>query len=292
MTDKEGLILLNKPAGLTSHDCVAVIRKMLPRKTKVGHGGTLDPFSTGLLVILVGRATRLASLFQGMDKNYEGAMRLGVGTDSHDCDGEIVAEGPVPDLSEEQIQEASKSFLGIQDQTAPIFSAKRVGRKRAYQMARQGEAVELAPVKVHIKAFDIHLEANDTMRFAMHCSSGTYVRAVARDLGVKLGTPTHCTELKRTGVGFFTLKNASFLEDPFLSQGFIPFDQIDLGFGMLRCVGRDCFMVQNGQKITAPPSLWGEKRMVKVVDAKGHFLALGKMDGTAVQPHVVFPPPT
>jgi len=285
----DGLILLDKPSGKTSHDCVAEVRKLCPRKFKVGHGGTLDPFCTGLLILLLGKATRLAPYLQGMSKAYEGVMRLGEGTDTFDRDGKVVAQGPLPSLTHDQWMEAASAFVGPGLQRPPAFSAKRIGRVRAYELARQGVEPDLEPVSVNIFRFDVSLLSERDLQFTLRCSSGTYVRAVARDLGEKVHSPCHCYQLCRTEVGPFSVHDANRLEDPFAGPGFIPFDAVDLGFPVYRANARDEKLILFGQKIVAPPSLKGCDGFLKIVGPAGRFLAVGRMEARQIQPAVVFP---
>lgn len=285
----DGLVLLDKPPGMTSHDCVAELRKRLPRKYKVGHGGTLDPFCTGLLILLLGKATRLAAFLQGMDKAYEGILRFGQGTDTFDRDGKVTAEGPAPQLSAEQWRQVAGGFVGAALQVPPAYSAKRVGRQRAYELARQGLEPQLEPVKVVILKFDVAAVDGHDVRFSLKCSSGTYVRAIARDVGLKLGSPCHCYQLCRTEVGPFSVNDANGLEDPFAPRGFIPLDAVDLGFPVLRVNVRDEQLILHGHKVAAPPGLRNHAGHVKVIGPAGRYLAVGRMELRQVQPVVVFP---
>ncbi len=286
---RDGLVLLDKPSGLTSHDCVARVRKLFPKKFKVGHGGTLDPFCTGLLILLLGKATRLATLFQGMDKAYEGVIRLGESTDTFDRDGKVVATGTPPPLTPEQWQERANAFVGPQDQLPPAYSAKRVGHIRAYDLARKGLEVSLEPVRVIISQFQVSPVGERDLHFRLRCSSGTYVRALARDLGERVGCPAHCYQLCRTEVGPFTVHQTNPLEDPLAPKGFIPFDDIDTGLPVLRVDHREERLVLFGQKVPAPVTLQGYGGPVKVVGPSGRFIALGKVEARQVQPGVVFP---
>ncbi len=286
---ESGLILLDKPTGLTSHDCVTEIRKLCPKWMKVGHGGTLDPFSTGLLIILVGKATRLASFFQGMDKVYEGIFKFGVSTDTFDVDGNISVEGALPDFQNINLEEIANSFIGHMQQIPPSFSAKRIGKKRAYDLARQGKAVSLEPVNITIYSFSLEYIAEDRLKFWLKCSSGTYVRAIARDLGEKLNSPCHCLALVRKSVGKFDLLNSNTLDDPFNQKGFIPFDKIDLSISIARVDYREEKLILNGQDITASREIQENSGWVKFVNPKEKFIGLGKIDGRIIHPSIVFP---
>ncbi len=286
---REGLVLLDKPSGMTSHDCVDALRALLPRKFKVGHGGTLDPFCTGLLILLLGKATRLAGLFQRMDKTYEGVFRFGTATDSFDRDGRVTATGAPPELDAAGWQAAANRFVGPSQQVPPAFSAKRVGSRRAYELAREGEAVELPPVPVEIFAFSVAPVSAADVHFRLRCSSGTYVRAVARDLGLALGSPAHCYQLCRTAVGPFSVQDANPLSAPFAAKGFVAFDAIDAGLPVQRVTHREERLLLNGQNIPAPPGLIAQGQRVKVVGPSERFVALGRVEGRQIHPETVFP---
>jgi tRNA pseudouridine55 synthase len=286
----DGLILLDKPSGITSHDCVASVRKGCPRKTKVGHSGTLDPFCTGLLILMVGRGTRLAPLLQGMDKTYEGILRFGEGTDTCDRDGQVVATGPVPELGAEGWQGIANRFVGPLDQIPPDFSAKRVGGQRAYDLARQGVAVGLSAKRVEVYLFEVAPVSGRDLRFRLGCSSGTYIRAIARDMGTEVGCPAHCLELRRTIVGPYRIGDANSLDAPFHPEGFIPFDAVELGIPVHRANPREERLLLNGQPIPAPASIPGAGALVKVMGPSGRFLALARSDGRQLQPTTVFHP--
>ena len=286
---RDGMILLDKPAGLTSHDCVAEVRKLCPRKFKVGHGGTLDPFCTGLLILLTGKCTRLASYFQGMDKAYEGVMRFGESTDTFDRDGKVTATGEPPDLASEDIQALANRFVGQSMQTPPAFSAKRIGHVRAYELARRGETPELAPVPITVYEFAVSPVNERDIHFRLKCSSGTYVRALARDIGEAAGCPAHCYQLCRTEVGPFTVHSANRLDAAFDERGFIPFDQVNPGFPVHQANHREEKLLMFGQKIPAPRALVGHETPVKILAPSGRFIALARLDGRQLQPAVVFP---
>lgn len=288
-TGRDGLVLLDKPSGMTSHDCVDALRKLLPRRFKVGHGGTLDPFCTGLLMLLLGKATRLAPLFQKMDKSYEGVFRFGTATDSFDRDGKVTATGPSPALDPDGWNAAASRFVGPQEQLPPAFSAKRVGNRRAYELAREGAEFELKRVPVEIYSLEVDPVTETDVHFRMRCSSGTYVRALARDMGEALGSPAHCFQLCRTAVGPFSVQQCNPLDDPFATQGFIPFDAIDAGLAVHRASPREERLLLNGQDIPAPPPLYGQGRAVKVLSPEGRFLAVGRVAGRQIHPEVVFP---
>ncbi len=203
----EGLLFVDKPAGLTSHDVVDRVRRIYHIK-KVGHAGTLDPMATGLLIILVGRATKASNFLMSQPKTYEGTFRLGQVTDSQDADGEVIEEKEVPPVTEEEMKDLFRSFLGDQYQTPPMFSAKKIKGVPLYKMARKGQEVEREPRFVHIKSFDLLGMDLPEVSFRIDVSKGTYVRTVAHDLGQKLGCGAFLTSLRRTAINDMPIERA------------------------------------------------------------------------------------
>lgn len=203
----DGLLLIDKPAGWTSHDVVARVRR-LTGQPRAGHTGTLDPFATGLLVICLGRATRLAEYLTAHEKGYVGEIVLGVETDTGDCEGEVVARGEIPALDEDALGRVSARFTGRISQVPPAYSAVKVAGQRAYDLARRGENVELAARDVDI--FDLRLEraGTDRLRIAVRCGPGTYIRSLARDIGRELGCGAHLAMLRRTSSGRLRVEDA------------------------------------------------------------------------------------
>ena len=194
-------MLVDKPAGPTAHDAVALVRRALGAP-RAGHSGTLDPFATGLLVVLTGRATRLARFLVDLRKTYTGKMRLGVVTDTGDATGEMVSRDEGwRDLPDDRIDSALRSLTGPIMQVPPVYSAKKVAGQRAYRLARRGEAVELEPREVCVFRFEMLRRIEDTVEFDCEVSSGTYIRALARDVGSALGCGAHLEELRRVSVG-------------------------------------------------------------------------------------------
>jgi tRNA pseudouridine55 synthase len=200
----EGVLLVDKPTGMTSHDVVYRLRRKLQIQ-RVGHAGTLDPMATGLLIMLVGKATKISQYLISLDKVYEGEITLGVTTNSQDAEGEVMETRPVPPLSEEQLRASMATFLGDQYQQPPMFSAVKIGGVPLYKMARKGEEVEREPRFIRIAAFDLLSFNSPKLTFRLACTKGTYVRTVAKDLGDKLGCGAHLSALRRTGSGKFTL---------------------------------------------------------------------------------------
>lgn len=208
----EGVLLIDKPSGLTSHDVVARVRRKLQMR-QIGHAGTLDPMATGLLVILVGKATKLSERLMKSSKIYSGKIHLGVVTDSQDAEGEVLLKQEVKDFSSEEIEAVAKSFLGDQYQTPPMFSAKKVNGTPLYKMARKGQVIEREPQFIHISRLEIFNISLPEIKFEVDCSKGTYVRTIAHDFGDRLGCGAHLSELRRLKSGDLSLENAITLDD-------------------------------------------------------------------------------
>jgi tRNA pseudouridine55 synthase len=206
-----GVLVLDKPAGLTSHDVVARVRKILGTR-QVGHFGTLDPFATGVLPVSVGKATRFAQFYLKSRKAYEGRIRFGFSTDTYDATGKPSSDAAAVTLDSRALEKLFPDFTGRLMQTPPPYSAKRVGGVRAYKLARQQKPVNLAPVEVEIYALELLGVEGDQVRFAVECSGGTYVRSLAHDLGQKLGSGGHLAGLRRTAVAEFKESRAVSLE--------------------------------------------------------------------------------
>ncbi len=203
-----GLLLVDKPEGPSSHDVVSVARKLIGVR-RVGHTGTLDPFASGLLVLCVGWVTRLAEYLSALPKTYRGVIRLGVSTDTDDCTGSVThTNADWRELDRQKVQAALEEQLGVIEQVPPAYSAKKVSGRRAYAVARQGSAPRLAARKVTIRRATIRDFAPPDVSIELDCSSGTYVRAVARDLGTSLAVGAHLAALRRLRVGPFGVEDA------------------------------------------------------------------------------------
>lgn len=220
MNDLSGVLVVDKPAGLTSHDVVARVRKILHIR-QAGHFGTLDPFATGVLPLALGKATRFAQFYLKSRKSYEGTIRFGFATDTYDATGQPAAEPVEARPDRTSLEEAMREFTGRIRQIPPSFSAKRVGGVRAYELARQRKDVRLEAVEVEIYALEL-LEfqaGGNEARFAVECSGGTYVRSLAHDLGTRLRCPAHLAALRRTAVAEFSVARAITLEQLEQSDG-------------------------------------------------------------------------
>ncbi len=198
----DGAILIDKPPGPTSHDVVDAIRRRFGIR-KVGHCGTLDPNATGLLVIVLGRGTKLSEKLMGDDKVYEGTIQFGIATNSYDADGEVTETRPVPALNLDQLNEAAAAFIGDLMQTPPMVSAIKKGGVPLYKLARKGIEIEREPRLVHVYNFRFNEYREPTGQFRIACTKGTYVRSIAHELGQKIGCGAHLATLRRTASGKF-----------------------------------------------------------------------------------------
>jgi tRNA pseudouridine55 synthase len=261
-----GVLLRAKPAGVTSHDVVAEVRRSLPRGTKVGHAGTLDPFATGLLLVLVGRATRAQRFLMGLPKTYRAVARLGWVSDTGDRDGSLVETGRVP---------VRLSIpVGEQLQRPPAYSAVKLGGRRAYELARAGETVETTARPVTVYRAELLWHEGDRAAFEIECSAGTYVRTLIADLG-----DAYCDELERTAIGPFLLEEA----DP---ERVVPIGEA-LGFLPERALDEaEAEAVRHGRRVAARDDAGGEVRLVH----GGELLAIAEPRGEELQPVVVFAP--
>src|SRR6478752_258870 len=211
-TALDGAILIDKPSGPTSHDVVDAIRRQFKIK-KVGHCGTLDPNATGLLIIVLGRGTKLSERLMSDDKVYEGTIKFGEATDSYDADGELVSSLPVPPSSLEELNEAGAQFVGDQMQTPPMVSAVKKGGVPLYKLARKGIEVEREARLIHIYNFRFTKYEEPLGQFRLACTKGTYVRSIAHELGQKLGCGAHLSTLRRVKSGKFDVADATQFEE-------------------------------------------------------------------------------
>lgn len=208
----DGVLVVDKPSGPTSHDMVDRLRKILGIR-KIGHGGTLDPLATGVLIMLIGRGTKLSNYFLGSDKVYEGTITLGVATDSHDAAGEIVSESDPSGISEEALRSCMAQMVGDQMQVPPQVSAVKIKGVPMYKRARKGEVLEIKPRLVHLYEFSLLSFDPPHAEFRMRCTKGTYVRRCADDVGVALGCGAHLSRLRRTQSGEFSLDDVVKMSD-------------------------------------------------------------------------------
>jgi len=258
--DPEGVLLVDKKSGITSHDVVERFRRHTKVK-KAGHTGTLDPLATGLLVLCVGKATRLQAYLMGMEKTYEGTIQFGWATDSYDAEG--TPQGPEREVSVESVDFAPllERFRGEIEQMPPAFSAKKIQGVRAYEMARKGEEVVLTPKRVTVYEFEITSVTGSTAQFRVRSSAGTYMRSLAHDLGQAVGIPAHLKDLRRTAVGNFKVEDAigfdkmseSKAEDVLKPPHFQTLDAIDLPLEKLRIDWAQQGKLMRGQSVIMTP---------------------------------------
>jgi tRNA pseudouridine55 synthase len=295
LTAPSGLVIVDKPPGRTSHDVVARIRRLAGTR-RVGHAGTLDPMATGVLVIGVEKATRLLGHLALTEKEYTATIRLGQATDSDDADGEIIAETSAAGVTREDIEAAAAALTGEIEQVPPGFSAIKVGGQRAYRLARQGAAPELAARTVTVSSFTVGDVRRDgdlvDADVAVTCSSGTYIRALARDLGAALGVGGHLTVLRRTRVGPYGIGQARTLEQLADSFDLTPLDEAaGLAFRPLHLNEDDARVVAHGGRLPAA-ALSGVPGAgpVAAFAPDGSLIALLAEEGGQARPLAVFVP--
>ncbi|MBN2379026.1 tRNA pseudouridine(55) synthase TruB [candidate division WOR-3 bacterium] len=224
-----GGLLINKPVGISSFDVIRRLRELLPRSTKMGHSGTLDPAAHGLLLILVGQATRIQHLLKDLDKEYIAHVRLGVATDTLDSEGEVVEEVDVPDLDEEKIREALSSLTGTRMQRPPQYSAVKVRGRRAFELAREGREFELREREVKVYELELLSWERPIVKIRAGVSRGTYIRSLAAEIGSALSLPASLSSLVRTRVGRFRLENSSLLDNltvDAINRAMIPIEEL------------------------------------------------------------------
>lgn len=291
MTSRNGLLLVDKASGMTSHDVVAKLRRLLGERS-IGHAGTLDPMATGLLVMGVGRATRLLRFAQAETKRYTGAVRFGIATDSLDADGAVVAEAPVPELNAELVAAAAAALTGDILQVPPMVSAIKQGGRKLYELAREGQEVERAPRPVTISSFVLTPSDDPAVwTFDVSCSVGTYIRVLAADLAERLGTLGHLVALRREASGTHDVRDAHRLEDiaAMVERGEDPlepplrfvstFERVHLDAAGVLAVGQ-------GKRL----AYQGTSDIAAAVDEDGELVAVLVRRKDAWQPDVVLRP--
>jgi tRNA pseudouridine55 synthase len=283
-------VLVDKPAAMTSHDVVQRVRRVLGTRA-AGHTGTLDPFATGLLVVLVGRATRLARFVEGQPKTYLATARLGIRTDTDDLTGRIIETSEVGMVAPSHIKESLTGFLGTQLQRPPQYSAKHVGGERSYQKARRGEAVELADVSVTVDRVELVEFRTPLVTFRVVVSAGTYVRAIARDLGERLGVGAHLTSLRREAIGSLRVDDAVPI-DRLSSEALVPTRAVlpDLPTVELDALGRAA--VVHGRAVADSGTAGQRDSGAAVALVKdGELVAVARADNGWLYPSVVLGTP-
>jgi tRNA pseudouridine55 synthase len=295
----DGLILVDKPQDITSHDVVARLRKILSLP-KIGHFGTLDPLATGLLIAAVGKATKFFRFFSKLDKVYQGRIRLGFSTDSYDRSGVPLTEESLTYPHDEDVRRAMRTFEGEIDQTAPPFSAKKYRGKPLYTFARRKNIVKLPAFRVQVHSFLLQNYLPPYLDFEVKCSSGTYIRTLAHDLGRQLGCGAHLAELVRTEIGEFQVKDSFALEEikDLAERGRVreflrPLETLLLAFPKIELTQDGLMLVQNGRPVFpehmvqpdsqdvffSPPS--GQKEAVfRLFSPEGQLVGLAKRRDT------------
>ncbi len=301
---KDGLLLIDKQSGCTSHDVVQKARRILKEK-RIGHCGTLDPDATGLLLLTVGTATRLTRFLIRAPKVYTGTIRFGAATDTYDATGQVTSEGSTEGLTLPAVISAMERFVGTFEQTTPPYSAKKVGGVKLYELARRGEEVPVETKEVTVFEFRPTGELVDgSIDFRLACTSGTYARSLAHDLGQALGCGAHLSALRREKIGSFEVGSALTLPaladrlaagDAALAGGWVPFDQIPLPFGAVVADSQQEQRIRHGQTVLVRELAGDEGDWVELRNRRQQLVAVGTIIeriGSAgagiVQPKVVF----
>jgi len=287
-----GVLVIDKPAGLTSHDVVSRVRRLLKERA-VGHLGTLDPMATGVLPLVVGRMTRLAQFYNDAEKSYEGEIRFGFATDTYDAEGEPAGPPQPVDFSLEQVRELAGRFRGSIRQTPPPFSAKKIQGVPAYKLARRKQEVNLEPVTVEIKEFEILDLAGDIARFRARVASGTYMRSVAHEMGRELGCGAHLGSLRRTALGEFDQESACTLEalQAAAEQGeaeklMVHPRRLLPAFPSVTASEEHASRIRHGQAVNLPEL--SRAKLVKVFFGQEELIAIAtRVAGTLFHPKVV-----
>jgi tRNA pseudouridine55 synthase len=277
-----GILVLDKTAGVTSFDAVALVRRRLGLK-RVGHAGTLDPEATGVLPILLGEATKLMPYLADQDKEYVATLRLGVTTDTGDLSGRVTATAPVPALGRDEVEAACRPFVGRIKQVPPMYSAVHHGGRRLYELAREGQEVVREPREVVIHTIEVEEVAGDSVRLRVVCGKGTYVRVLAADVGATLGCGAAVARLVRTRVGPFRVADA--LPWPALAEGpstevwarVLAADAALAGWPAVRLDARAAAQLEHGQMVSVAPPGAAAGTLVRVHAADGRLLGVGEV---------------
>lgn len=280
------LILIDKPGGLTSHDVVERVRRStgIPR---IGHSGTLDPMATGLLLLCAGGAARLQGFFTLMDKSYEGTIRLGRATTTYDREGASLGEErDASGIGAEAIELSAAAFRGEFEQAPPPYSAKKVGGRKFYEMARKGEAIPIVPKKVRVTELRLSAPAGGRIEFSISCSSGTYIRSIASELGEKLGCGAHLETLRRTRIGEFRAEDAVTLErfealspaERVAAPHAMPLSKVPFPFPRVQLASLEAWKIRRGQAVPARGLNARDGDWVTLVGPADDMLALGQVN--------------
>jgi tRNA pseudouridine55 synthase len=276
----DGLVLVDKPGGMTSHDVVDVARRRLGTR-KVGHAGTLDPMATGLLLVGVGRATRLLRFFGDLPKTYEGVARFGVETDTLDADGEVVRSADAR-VSRAEVERAFAVRLGTSLQRPPAYSAVKVGGRKLYEAARAGETLEATPREIRVDAFELSRFEPPDAAFRVACSGGTYIRALLADVGTDLGVGAHLIALRRTAIGPYRVERAV---EPEAIDRPEPIEAAVAHLARIALSDEEARAASNGT-ILAPAGIDGP---YGVFGPDGRLIGIYRDDGAKARPEVILP---
>ncbi|MCR4594843.1 MAG: tRNA pseudouridine(55) synthase TruB [Clostridiales bacterium] len=281
-----GVICLDKPQGITSFLAVKKLSRILAEK-KAGHTGTLDPMATGLLVVMLGNCTRFIDFLPESDKSYTAQVKLGVRTDTLDITGNVLSEAPVS-VSEEEIRKVSESFIGVSQQTPPMFSALQKDGKRLYDLARQGIEVERQSRTINISELKVYDFTADGFYMDITCSAGTYVRSLADDIGEELGCGACLSSLRRTKANGFSVENAVTLEELSDCRNFakyiIPIDKALEFYPSLVCSDAQARLFHNGGQLDRDRLRYDDKNgLVRVYSQSGIFQGLGEISDTELK---------
>ena len=307
----DGILIIDKPEKFTSHDVVARLRRILKTK-RIGHTGTLDPFATGVLVMLVGKATRLAQFLDKDTKEYEAIVRFGFETDTGDRTGELrITNYELRDFSDEELEAALADFRGAIEQTPPMYSAKKVDGKKLYELARKGVEIERQPVKVAIYKLEIlpqrtqrktemgiedQKSKTEDHALRVACSAGTYIRTLAEDIGKKIGVGAHLAELRRTRAGKFDLSKAVTIEEletivaaGNLNDYLISMNEAVAHLPQIVLSEKEIEDTRNGKKLRLETSDFADNQTLRMIDAAENLLAIGfyKTEEKSIQPKLV-----
>lgn len=276
-----GILLLDKPVGITSNAALGRAKRIVGIR-KAGHTGTLDPMASGLLVLCFGEATKVSGFLLDADKTYEAEVRLGVETDSEDAEGEVIAEHDVPDLDEAMIEKVLEGFRGTIEQVPPMHSALKHKGRRLYELARRGEQVERPPRRVTIHRLELVSLDRKSLRLSVTCSKGTYIRALARDIGRDIGCGAHLSSLRRTASAPFEIGNAitlqalEELDQKSARARLLPPDQALQHLPEVRLDEHQAGRIRQGQRLAGLPEPHAGE--VRIYDS-GSFVGIGRMDG-------------
>jgi tRNA pseudouridine55 synthase len=287
-----GVLIIDKPAGMTSHDVVNRVRRIL-QQPSVGHLGTLDPLATGVLPLVTGNLTRLAQFYGASEKTYEGVIRFGFATDTYDSDGEAAGPAQTVNVSLEQIRARASRFVGLIEQMPPPFSAKKIKGVPAYKLARKHQEVALKPVHIEIKEFEVLGMEGDQASFRARVASGTYMRSIAHDIGQQLGCGAHLQSLRRTMLGEFDLSQAHTLEEldsackaGKIDEVFIHPRRLLPEFPCVTASEEAAALIRNGRAVNLPEL--SQARQVKVFAGQRELIAIAtRIAGTLFHPRIV-----